>query len=141
MNVLKNVVLCLSFIGWASVSCSQETLNTNPESLLGRWEMIKVYQNDSTITKPKTLDKGVEIEFLPEGKIKGIASKNPMVGKYEVKNNDSISVQCYYESKIAEPVWGDHFVKAIKDVGTYEISNDLLYLNYFKNQLTFRRID
>ena len=147
MNALKNVVLCLSFIGFALVSCSQEMLDTNPESLLGRWEMIKVIQDDSSIVKPKILDQGVEIEFLveveflPEGKIKGIVYRNPMIGAYEVKNSDSVSIRNYSKIKFSEPVWGDYFTKAIEEVSTYKISSDLLYLNYFENQLIFRRME
>lgn len=142
MNTWKNAALSFAFIGCAVMSCSQETLKTSPENLLGRWQMVKTIQSGNEVIKPNPYLRRyeVEIEFLPDGKLTGTSSANPMVGQYETKASGFISVQCGYESKVGENAWGDLFADTIENMDTYKTKNNMLFLSHMDHQLIFRKI-
>ncbi|WP_373330836.1 META domain-containing protein [Salmonirosea aquatica] len=142
MHIWKIVVLFLIFIGCAVMGCSQETLKTSPENLLGRWQMVKAIQSGNEVDKPNPYLRRyeVEIEFLPDGKLTGTSSANPMVGQYETQSSNFISIHCGYESKVGENAWGDLFADTIENVDTYKIKNNMLFLSHMDNQLIFQKI-
>ena len=132
-------MVCLT--SFTMFSCTQD-IDPDPTKLIGRWQLTEIVYNASTLTRPKPYNHRfeVELEFLPDGKVRGTTTFDNVAGLYETSSADSITIIAGKESKVGEVYWGKLFVKGFQSAKTYSLRNNRLYLKYEKNSLAFKKV-
>jgi hypothetical protein len=100
---------------FTAIRCT-DGIDTDPKNLIGRWRMEKVIHQGRTISKPDPSQwrYEVEVEFLNDGKIEGTLSYDTFTGDYTTSDTDSITFNCWADTKKGDSDWGYFFYKNIR---------------------------
>jgi hypothetical protein len=119
------------------------------KQLIGSWKLMAYIDNEKCTYTYKSqenangfLEKEVIIHFqdsLNIGKLWGNTLTNSFMGDYLILSNNSIKINNFGGTKVAEPNWGSDFWDKIQLVEDFEVSNNQLKLFYNsrKNALQF----
>ena len=103
--------------------------------IIKKWELIAYADltDCSFITKPDSINKTVEINFLDLENIRGITLGNSFEGKYKMEN-DSINFIDIRMTLVQEPEWGDKLLNAINYTDLVTIKSDTLVIYYSQSK-------
>lgn len=134
--------LAVFFLSCILVFACKKDVAPDPVQLIGRWQLWKVVDEGNIIDKrtPYLSRYEVEMEFLPDGKMEGTSSSNPVVGSYQVLSRNSITISHALLSKVGESSWGNYFNDGLPATKTYSLKNDVLILFFEDNRLIFKKV-
>lgn len=140
MKKLFTIFLCVFIF---SVSCDKERINENFQdnssipNINGKWKVVS-YENfeKSTITVKTDVDSWNGLDVIltfADDSIWGYCTTNSMTGKYNLSGRN-IHIITYGGTKIAQPAWGDMFIKVIYDLESFEVNEHQLRFFYDDSQ-------
>ena len=139
----KRSLTYLALLGILNFSCGKNPIHSEHQSIMGSWVLIS-YQNLNTNFirfSPKTYQRPTLINFDSDSTFTGQTSMNLIKGKYELGNQNKISITQFGGTKRGEPVWGDRIWKKFPQSEEYVLKNDTLMISLNSNTEFFKFID
>lgn len=132
--------IIMFFILFSFVGCKNEDNTSETMSIIGKWEVISIIENELIIPKEFPND-SIVIDFQDDNKIFGNSLRNLITGSYKLYENDSIWISTIGGTEINETIWEEKFKEIVPKVRFFnlqEVNTLVLHTSTRKSRITLK---
>ncbi len=146
---MRKIITIVATIGFMLISCNRPNSVAAPSSLEGKWRMIIVKENATSlaITKPSAIAGDIDITFIASSPSNGILTGNTPSNEmsqnpYSIGAGQSITIPYFFlNSKVNETTWGKEFVDNIPNAQKYSfVMGGILAIKTTTKTFVFRKL-